>query len=118
MTQTATQNNSTLGARYIRAKDLKRVYGISARALSGISGAPKPARLSHKMVVYSIADLDFWFRRYSGRGLRGTSLGAVPTKVRDGSSLNKKSGSEISPNGSSLTASGIDTQDNSEKTKE
>ena len=109
MTQTITQNNSTLDARYIRAKDLKRVYGISARALSGISGAPKPARLSHKMVVYSIADLDFWFRRYSGKGLRGTSLGAV---------RNKKSGSEIPPNGSSLTASGIDTQGNSEKTKE
>ena len=107
MTQTATQNNSTLGARYIRAKDLKRVYGISARALSGISGAPKPARLSHKMVVYSIADLDFWFRRYSGRGQRGTSLGAK-----------KISGSEIPPNGSSLTAPEIDTQVNPEKTKE
>ncbi len=94
---------STIGninPRFIRAKDLKRIYGITARILAGVPGAPKPIKVSRKVVLFSIADLDFYFRRCSGRGQRGISLG-----------INKKSDYKKPLNGSSGTAlSDSDTQ--------
>lgn len=103
MTRNTIQQNSPLprdavaiGARYIRAKELKRVYGVTARALSNIPGAPKAIKLSSRAVLYSIADLDFYFRRNQGGSMRGTSLA-------------KKRSGQKPPLGPSLTANS-DTQ--------
>ncbi len=91
--------------RFIRAKDLKRIYGITARVLAGVPGAPKPIKVSRKVVLFRIADLDFYLQRCSGKRQRGISLG-----------INKKSGLKGPLNGSSLTAlSDSDTQEKEKK---
>ncbi len=79
--------------RFIRAKDLKRIYGITARVLAGVADAPKPIKVSRKVVLFRIADLDVFMRsRESGAGGRS----------RGGPSVKKIN-------------SNIDTQEDSEK---